>query len=234
MTKRVTVTIRMVWIGVGLVLGLLLAGPADAQTTLSPSLPVETSYGNQNIYIVGLDGAMWYTSMDPGGMNQHVKTGNGPTANPFDNALTVEAGCPLCTGFVDVMSLMTACDATGDTCTGIWVKFPGPGSFKSPPVATASPCTNSHNITAVGLSNTLWMTLFDANQFGTATSMDPGCPSGSPFWSAGEAQSSGGATGTGFVKMIAVSVQLLRCSGGGASCDLVRSADAALPPARIP
>lgn len=216
MTKRVTVMIRMVWIGVGLVLGLLLAGPADAQTNFPPSLPVETSYGNQNIYIVGLDGAMWYTSMDPGGANMHVKTGNGPTSNPFDDALTVEAGCPgTCTGFVDVVSLANSCAAY--TCSGIWVKFPGSGSFISPPVAIANNpiCTNSTNIIAVGADSNVWMTLFDANQFGTATSMDPNCPPGAPFSAAKENQSSGGATGTGFVNLVSMNTA---CNAGGYTC----------------
>lgn len=204
MSKRVTVAMAMVGIGVGLILGPLLAGPADAQyTTFPPSQSVPTIIGNENIYITGLDGAIWYTSVDPGGANGNVTTGN--SSSPFD--IAAEDGCPLaCTGFVQVSGangLLAACATTGDTCVNIWVMFPGAGTFTSGPQAfDNSPfCTNSHNIMATGTNNAPWWTVFDAHQSGTATAMDTSCPPGNPFHNAGEDQNStsviGG--GTGFV-----------------------------------
>lgn len=203
MSNRMTAAMAMVGIGVGLALGLFLAGPADAQYTTFPmSPPAPTAYGNENFYITGMDGGIWYTSHDPGGLNQHVKTGN--DANPFDHPLAVEAGCPSgCTGFVQTSganSLIAVCAATGNICVDKWVRVPGPGTFMSGPLVFNSPCPNSHNIFALGQNSAFWYTLFDGQGLATATQMDGGCASGNPFISAGEDMPTG-STGTGFVKL---------------------------------
>ncbi len=93
MMKKVTMAMAMVGIGVGLILGLLLARPADATTTKTPSESAGTFTTNRNIYILGEDGGFWYTSVDPGGGNTDVTTGNGTTANPFDTTLAIARMC---------------------------------------------------------------------------------------------------------------------------------------------
>lgn len=217
MSKRMTAAMAMVGIGVGLALGLFLVGPADAQYTNFPiSNPAPTAYGNENWYITGMDGGIWYTSHDPGGLNGHVKTGN--DANPFDSPGLVEDGCPSnCTGFAKTSSvngLMGVCAATGNICVDKWVRVPGPGSFASGPLVFNSPCPNSHNIFALGQNNAFWYTLFDGQGLATPTSMDSGCAPGNPFAIAGEDPGPGAPpTGTGFVKQVGPNSLQVACTG---------------------
>lgn len=191
----VAVSIALVSLAVSL---LLLAAPADAQwTNFPPSQPQPTLNGNMITYMTGLDGGIWYTVEDPGGLNKNVATGNNPN-NPFD--IASEAGCPnACTGVVSKTSLATACAAVGVTCVDKWVRFPGSGSFLAGPQATNNGplCLNSHTIKVLGQNGIYWWTLFDAHQAGTATTIDSSCPSGNPFKTAGEAQLGG--SGIGFV-----------------------------------
>lgn len=210
----------MALLGCALVLGASLAPPAGAVSTKNISLAVPMTNGvGAILFLLGEDGAIWYTVIAPGGTGL---TFTGNAKNPFDGAFQAPSSCGTiflpCNGFVDSTSLASSCMGLGETCAEIYARIPGPGTFiASPTVQDARPlCTKSTVIIATGGDNRFYYTLFDSHNAGTATTMDATCPGADPFNGAAEDKNvTGSGDGTGFVKQSSLAA---RCAALGRTC----------------
>lgn len=198
-------------IGLALALGAVGTVPqAEAVTTKKPSSVISPNNTTSSMtFVLGEDGGIWYTVTNYTGAAG--KTGN--DGNVFDASSFSGA-----TGFVSKTSLATTAGTT-TTCTGIWCKTPGTGSFQGGVVAirggSSNPITgNTSRITILtpGQDKNVWYTIMDTNSGnvsfigGTAgTSV----PTNDPF---------GGAPETGDTGFVAQSNLSTECSSQGRTC----------------
>lgn len=221
-----------------------------ASACAPPNCPLNSGASRVSFFL-GEDGSIWYTSTRPTGNSPTVSiappyapTGN--SKNPFDSggAFGAPAGClgdsTTCNGFVSGPDLALVCAGTGDTCSGIYARTPGPGTFIDSPTVQQSlgatfgsaggsaivAATGQTSIFATGLDNRFWYTIFDSANIAGTTGMCgpgpvPGCPGKDPFFAAAEDKNTTGpgpnGDGSGFVNQTLLAGQCAAlsrtCSG---------------------
>jgi hypothetical protein len=229
-------TIGIVGLGMALGLGVVFAAPhAEAITLKKPAVHSASSTANYT-FILGEDGAVWYTVTSTVGSatSSAVKTGN--VNNVFETSNTKTTGFVATTG---TTSLSSQCSS--DTCSGIWAKTPGAGGFNDAPsisvggpicnrvsdaagaatqyttVGATGPQTGILNILVPGLDKNVWYTLFDAGgDLGSSTTIcgtsGTDISSASPFVAAGEKSN------TGFVIQTGTNSLSTSCSDQAGTC----------------
>lgn len=155
--------LKMVMVAFGLMftLSLLLVAPHAQAVTKEQVAPSAQSVNAEYTFILGEDGGVWYTVSSLDVLNRTIRIGN--ANNPFQALATTVRGT------VSSSALSTNCTLSGFTCSGLFAKVPGAGTFLDGPVVMmnapyVSGAANGSvlNIIATGQDNNIWYTVYDA------------------------------------------------------------------------